>query len=303
MAFLFLMVLGSETKLSHTITMKKVRSFFYRVSDEFITKFNKDETTTLAASLAFYTALCLAPTLIIFVTVTSQFTFDFKNVFLEEAQRLVGVEGALALQMVIENAQQRSDLRGFAGALGILTLLISSSFVFGELRFALNRIFRCRTEEVPYVSLVHTAVLFLQERLLHVILALSFIFILAASLIISSYISSPFSGDRSTIIITVNIFISVILYGSFFTVMFLYVPFPRVPLMQAARGGILTSVLFVVGKETIAIYLGNNGMGSAYGAAGSVIFFMVWIYYSALITLCGAHLSYILSHVRQKKVS
>lgn len=272
----------------------------YKVLQKFVQKFNQDETTTLAASLAFYTALSLAPTLILFVAITSHFTFDFKNVFLEEAQRLVGFEGAVALKIVIENAQKRSDLTGFAGAFGIITLLISSSFVFGELRFALNRIFRCQLSPAENLSFIGAIAMCIQERILHVLLAMSYIFVLATTLVISSYISSPFMNDKSAIFMTINIIISILIYTTFFSSMFLYVPYPRIPWMQAARGGFLTGVLFVVGKETIGMYLGSNGIASAYGAAGSVIFFMAWIYYSALITLCGAHMSYILTQARKK---
>src|SRR4051812_29185174 len=109
--------------------------------DRFIHKFSKDETTTLAASLAFYTALSLAPLVILFVTISSQFSLELQNNFVSEAEHVVGQEGAAAFDMIIQSAKTRPDLTSLASILGVLTLLLSASMIFGELRAALNRIF------------------------------------------------------------------------------------------------------------------------------------------------------------------
>lgn len=277
--------------------MAKITPKIYSVTNSFIRSFQKDDTVTMAASIAFYTTLSLAPTLVLFVAVTSRFSFNFQQIFLSEAYKLIGEEGAGALYLVIESAQKRSELSGIAGIFGFATLLLSSSFAFGELSFALNKIFKC-TPAQEANGVWNNIFEFLKIRLLHILLALSFICILTLSLMVSTFISSPFS-DKNYFNLVANIGISLMLYSVFFTAMFRYAPFPLVPWRESILGGVLTSFLFVFGKETISIYLGNNAIGSAYGAAGSVIVFMAWIYYSALITLCGAHLSAILSRRRR----
>ena len=109
--------------------------------ENFIRKFTQDETTTLAASLAFYTALSLAPLVILFVTISSQFSPELQKNFVAQTQNVMGREGAAAVEMIIDSAKTRTDLTSVASVVGVLTLLLSASLIFGELRGALNRIF------------------------------------------------------------------------------------------------------------------------------------------------------------------
>jgi membrane protein len=250
--------------------------------EHFFDKFVEDETTTLSASLAFYTALSMAPLLIIFVALTSRVSPSLQETFLLEAQELIGEEGATSLDMIIDAAKARSDLSTIAGWLGAVTLLISASLVFGELRFALNKIFHCRKNENADSSFVSIVFSFLKERLLHIGLTLSFLITMIVSVVAAS-----FKSDYALL----NFFVSFIFSNIFFSSIFRFMPYPRTPWLQALLGGIVTAALFVLGKELIGLYLGKSAVGSAYGAAGSVVVLMVWIYYSTLITLVGAQLS------------
>ncbi len=269
--------------------MSKGTQFLQR----FIAKFSRDETTTLAASLAFYTALSLAPLVILFVTISSQFSLELQNSFVSEAQMVVGREGAEAFDLVIESAKTRPDLTSLAGLVGILTLLFSASLIFGELRSALNRIFEVKPRPPRNTGYAGAAWAIVHEHLLHVGVALCFIMILIFSLIASSVINSANSESKS-VMAAFNIALSLVSYFFLFSLTFRYLPDRKQPWRRALRGGALTALLFVLGKELISLYLGNSAIGSAYGAAGSVIVLLVWVYYSTLITFVGAQVSAIL---------
>jgi len=265
----------------------------------FIDKFTKDDTTTLAASLAFYTALSLAPLVILFVTISSQFSLELQNNFVSEAEHVVGREGAAAFDMIIESAKTRPDLTSIASLVGIFTLLLSSSMIFGELRAALNRIFEVAPRPSPKPGYADAIWSMVRERIIHVGLALCFILILIFSLAASSIINAAESHSRS-MVSAINISLSLISYVGLFSLTFRYLPDRRQPWRRALRGGALTALLFVAGKEVIGLYLGNSAIGSAYGAAGSVIVLLVWVYYSTLITFIGAQVSAILIPSRKR---
>lgn len=266
----------------------------------FTSKFTRDETTTLAASLAFYTALSLAPLVVLFVTISSQFSPELQRNLVTETQNLVGDDAAIAVEMVIDGAKMRPDLTSLASILGIITLLFSASLIFGELRSALNRIFEVEQRSTEHMSLLVVTWHWVKERFFQVGLALSFIFILIVSLIASSVISALSDSYIHSLAWMVNIAISLVGYIMMFTLMFRFLPDRRQPWKRALISGALTSGLFVMGKELIGIYLGNSALGSAYGAAGSIIVLLAWVYYSTMITFIGAQVSAILMPPHQK---
>lgn len=271
--------------------MRRALSFV----EKFFDKFTADDTTTLAASLAFYTALSMAPLLILFITIATQFSPGLQVSFQEQVRSLVGSDAAVAIEMVINSAKERPDLTSLASVLGVLTLLLSASLIFGELRSALNRIFECRKPEEETVGLTHLAWRFAKQHIFHIGLALSFIFILIVSLVISSLLASSLGKPTSGIKVVMDITVSVLFYIGMFTMMFRYLPDHRLSWSRAFRGGAITALLFVVGKQLIGVYLGNSAVGSSYGAAGSVVVLLVWVYYSAIITFMGAQVSSLLT--------
>jgi membrane protein len=266
------------------------RTFFGRFFD----KFTKDDTNTLAASLAFYTALSLAPLLILFVAVTAHLSDQLQAQLLDHASGIVGAEAAQAIQIVIEGAKSRADLTGVAGLLGALTLLVSASLIFGQLRNALNRIFEVPQSGSAQDSMVHIVMLYLRERLAYVVFALIGIASVIISLAASSVISASIHSDQKPIAVLINVAASMAFYSLVFTMVFRYLPDKRQAWLCAFKGGVITATLFVAGKELIGMYLGRSAIGSAYGAAGSLIVLLVWVYYSSLITFVGAQVSSIL---------
>lgn len=262
--------------------------------ERFIEKFNADQTTTLAASLAFYTALSLAPLLILFVTFASWINEDVQRSFVVEVNRMVGKDAAVAVEMIIDSAKSRTDLSSISGFFGGLTLLLSASLIFGELRSTLNRIFCIKEDPLPTESYWRIFVLFIESRVLNIGLALSFIFTMIVSLLASSVISTMLQSQQKVFLVTLDVLVSTVFYFGLFTLVYHYLPTKHVPWRRAWHGGALSALLFVMGKQLIGSYLGNSALGSSYGAAGSVVVLLAWVYYSALVTFIGAQISALL---------
>ena len=259
-----------------------------------IEKFFKDDTTTLAASLSFYTALSLAPLLILFVAVSSHLGENLQQDFVGQTRGLVGNDAAGVVQTVVDGANRRTDLTSLAGFLGVLTLLLSGSLIFGQLRTALNRIYSVEPPDLGLTGYTAVVVQFLRERLIHIMFAMVCILGMVASLLASSVLSSSVKIPDHTLARNISVAGSFSFYVLLFTTLFRYIPDRTQPWKPSFQGGLLTAVLFEIGKELIGIYLGRSAIGSAYGAAGSLIALLVWVYYSTLITFLGAQVSSLL---------
>ena len=172
--------------------------------------------------------------------------------------------------------------------------MLSASLIFGQLRTALNKIFVVTPPDLGLTGASAVIVQFLRERLMHVGFALVCIFGMIASLLASSVLSSSLKIPDHTTARILSVGTSFAFYVFLFTTVFRYLPDRTQPWKNTFQGGLLTSVLFEIGKELIGIYLGRSAIGSAYGAAGSLIALLVWVYYSALITFVGAEVSSLL---------
>jgi membrane protein len=263
---------------------------------KFVAKFIADDTTTLAASLAFYTALSLAPLLILFVAISAHLDTDLQQGLIAQVNDLAGREAATAVSTVIHGARSEPQFSSLAGIMGLATLLLSASLIFGQLRATLNKILNIPCPEGLNESYFRVIFRYLRERLIHILLALAFILTMIASVMISSLTAAGFLENHGILTTVFNTLISALIYALIFSLLFHYLPDRRLEWSRAFRGGVFTAVLFVIGKELIGIYLGGAALGSAYGAAGSIVVFLVWVYYSALITFTGAQLSSLLGN-------
>lgn len=260
-------------------------------------RFQKKFTTTWASSLAFYTSLSLAPLLILFLIVTSQLNPQLQQLFINQINLLMGENAATAIVAILESAKSRPDLISFSGFISLATLLFSASLIFGELRAALNLIFENPVTQDEF-SFWQTTWFFFKARFFQMGLVLGFLFIIIVSLIVSTFISSTFTG-ATALDAVVNISASYLIYIFLFSILFHYVPQTCLPWKRSIQGGAITSFLFIIGKELIGIYLGNSAFSSSYGAAGSLVVLLVWVYYSAIIIFVGAHISFMLHEKEQ----
>jgi membrane protein len=260
------------------------------ISRESVAVWLERSASSLGAALAFYTLFSVAPILIIAVAIAGYvFGADHAQTeLLEQLQGLIGAAGATAIRELLSSAHY-SDKRGLAAALGIITLIVGATSVFGELQNALDRIWQTARpkREVGWWR-------FLRVRVLSIGMVLGVGFLLLVSLVASAALAA-FGGWLGRSFPALEIILPVLdLLFSFgmtvllFALIYRYVPRASIPWGDVWIGATVTALLFTIGKSIIGIYLGKSSFNSAYGAAGSLIILLLWIYYSAQIFLLGA---------------
>ena len=251
-----------------------------------------DRAPRLGASLAFYTMLSLAPMLVVVVGVASMIYGEraAQGRLVWEIQGLVGEQGALAIQGLLRSA------RGIHGGVvatlvGLAALFFGAGAVFVELRDALNTIWKAPLSKAQ--SRWRTAVNMLRERAVSFGLVLAIGFLLVVSLMLNAWISlaGRYFGGFTTPQWAIEwgyAILSFLVIGTLFALLYKMLPDVCIEWGDVALGAGLTSVLFTVGKVLIGLYLGKATLLSAYGAAGSLVIVLVWVYYSAQIFFFGA---------------
>lgn len=265
-----------------------MKKFFNLVKETF-QQWSEDKASRLAASLSFYTMLSISPLLVIAVAIIG-FVFGSEEAqqrLLEQVSGVVGPEGTAAIQTMLENASQ-PDLRSWAGILGIATLIWGASNVFSQLHDSMNLIWN--VELKPGLGIMAT----IKKRLLSFSLVAVIGFLLLVSLVLSAvltavggYFSSLLPGGEMLWQI-VNFAVSLLVITGLFAMIYRVIPDVKVSWRDMWLGAFVTALLFVIGKELLSFYLGRQSFGSTYGAAGSLVVLLVWIYYSAQIFFFGA---------------
>ena len=251
-----------------------------------------DKAPRLAASLAFYTLLSLAPMLVVSVSIAGL-------VFGEDAARgqiagqlngLLGPSGADTVQTILAHAKTPSS--GVIGTVvGIALAVFGASGVFGELQTSLDLIWR--VEAKPGRGIKG----FLHDRVFSFTLVMGVAFLLLVSLVVSAALATVGAYFEHTLpggtVVwhLLNIAISICVTGVLFGLIFKVVPDVHLRWREVWRGALVTAVLFTGGKFLIGLYLGRSTVASPFGAAGSVVALVVWIYYSAQILFFGAELT------------
>ncbi len=261
----------------------------------------EDHGTRLGAALSFYTALSLAPLVILSLSIIG-IVFEKKSTesrVLKQIQTLMGSEGAKTIKTVIDNAQEPQTSK-IAAIVGMIMLFIGASGVFVELQDALNTIWKVEPQKTK--GLAH----FLRRRFLSFSMVLGVGFLLLVSLLASTVISALGEMIRGLPIIEIlavvlNFILSFGIISLLFAMIFKFLPETDIPWRAVWPSALLTSLLFSIGKLLIGLYLGNSSIGSAYGAAGSLIIVLVWVYYSAQILFFGAEYSRVCAESMKSK--
>ena len=250
---------------------------------------NRHEAPRLGAALAFYTILSLSP-LIILVVALASLIFSRSTAqaqILSQVQGMIGPVGGKAVESMLANSQKPAA--GILGTIvGLVSLYFGASGVFAELRSALNLIWDVKPEETSGI------VGLLRERFFSFGMVLSIGFLLLVSLVLSTVLAAAgkFFGGLlpipSSVLTVFNFLISYIGVAVLFGLIFRFVPEVKVRWQDIWLGALVTAMFFTIGKTLIGLYLGKSSVGSAYGAAGSVIIIIVWVYYSAQIFFFGA---------------
>lgn len=243
----------------------------------------------IGAALAFYTLLSFAPLLMISIAVGSAL-FDGSRVearVLEEVSILTGPEGATLAAQMIEKTRA-SSLGVIASMAGFFTLLFGASGILAELRSALNTMW----EIPPQKS--NGFLQIIKDRVLSVGMVLAVGFLLVVSLIVSAILAALGKYLQDTLpaptalLEFLNFIISFAGSTILFGLVLRFIPDARLPWRPILYGAATTALLFTVGKSIIGLYLGRAALGSPYGAGGSIVVLVAWVYYSAQIFLFGA---------------
>jgi membrane protein len=260
----------------------------------FATDFGRDRPFRLAASLSYYSLLSLAP-LVLVVIALAGFVFGRDAVegrIVGEIEGLVGRAGAEVVQTVISNAHG-PEAGMVSLVLGIATLLLGASTVFVQLQSALNQIWEVKADP-QHKSAVWQLV---RDRLLSLAMILGVGFLLLVSLMISAALSAASTWMQGRVALhpvfwqAIDVVISFGIITLLIAMIFKFLPDAMIRWSDVWFGALVTAALFTTGKYLIGVYLGHTSVGSAYGAAGSVVVFMVWVYYAALILFFGAKIT------------
>jgi membrane protein len=202
---------------------------------------------------------------------------------------LVGSQSAEAVQGMIQNASSQRTTGIVSAILGVLTLLLGASGVVGQLQSSLNTIWG--VEPKPG----HGVWGFVHQRFVSLAMILGVGFLLLISLVLSALITAlaDFIGTSVMLAYALDITMSFALITALFAMIYKFLPDVRLEWRDVWIGAALTAVLFIIGKSLIGLYLGHSSVGSTYGAAGSVIMILLWVYYSSLIVFFGAEFTQI----------
>lgn len=267
----------------------------------------EDNASRLAASLAYYTIFSLGPLLIIVIAVTGLFWQKeaVQSQVMSQVQNLVGAKGATFVSDLLTSAS--SPARGIVATIvGIITLIFGALGVFNELHNALNTIWDVKEEETKGLVNVIKKVIF--SRLLSFTMILGIGFLLLVSLVISAGLSAvqqtmgnlfPFS---EFILQIINLVISIGVITVLFALIYKFLPDAEIAWRDVWLGAFVTALLFSLGKMLIGIYLGNSAIASSFGAAGSLVLLLVWIYYSAQILFFGAEFTQVYANKYGSKI-
>jgi membrane protein len=252
-----------------------------------------DHASQLAASLAYYTIFSLAPLLVIAIAVAGflwqQATVEAQ--VMSQIQSLVGADGAKFVADLLKSAS--NPAQGIVATIaGLVTLLFGAIGVFNQLDTALNIIWDVKEEKAKnFLEAIKKAIV---ERFLSFTMILGIGFLLLVSLVISAGFSATQELVGNTfpipelILQLLNLIISIGVITVLFAMIFKYLPDVEIPWRHVWLGAFVTSILFSVGKLLIGLYLGNSAVASSFGAAGSLVLLLLWVYYSTQILFFGA---------------
>jgi membrane protein len=279
-----------DDKPSSSSSNMKWRSI-WSLLKETVDEWQRDKVGQMAAALAYYTLFSIAPLLVIAVAVAGAVFGQeaARGELVAQIQGLLGKAGAEVVQTALANTQNPQSGNGIVPAIiSTLALIFGASGVFIQLQDSLNAVWNVEPSPQAGVKAV------VRKRIFSFAMVITIGFILMVSLIVSTSLAalSTFTNQLFPALESlwrlVNIGISLGVFTLLFALIYKYLPDIQIAWKDVLVGAFFTSILFSIGKELLGFYLGNGSFGSAYGAAGSVVTVLAWIYYAVQIMLFGA---------------
>lgn len=297
------------------------REFYKKLPRVLLATFNgflDDKGLKLSASLAYYTIFSIGPLLLLIMALASIFYGQeaIEGTVYRELDGMLGKSTAAQIQEMIKNVSF-SGGTNFALIASIVTLVIGATSVFIEIQDSLNMIWKLKAK--PKKGWLA----FLKNRLLSGSLIISIGFLMIVSLVVNGAIEivmraigNRFDEITEVMMIIINLLITFIVITVLFGIIFKFLPDARIKWKHVRTGAVFTAILFMLGRYLIGLYISKTGTESTYGAAGSIVVLLVWVYYSAVILYIGAEFTQVYTeafggkiepaeyavHVEQKEV-
>ena len=273
----------------------------FKMLKETVQSFIADEALSRGAAIAFYTATSIAPILLIIVAIAGLvFGRDAaQGAVTDQLTGLMGKQTADVLQTAMASAADKSS-GIWATLIGVVTLIVTASGVFGEMQSSLNAIWKAKPQGTTLSRLV-------RARAASLGLVATLGFLLIVSLVISAGLTAL--GDYLNAILpfgkvvlsALNFVISLVLLSLLFAAIYKVLPDRSLEWSDVIVGAVVTAILFTIGKSLIGWYLGSSAVASTYGAAGGLIVLLLWVYYSVQTFLLGAEFTKVYTNRRRSK--
>jgi membrane protein len=276
-------------------------SAVWKMLKDTVLGFINDEALSRGAAIAFYTVTSIAPVLLIVIAIAGlAFGRDAaQNAITEQLSGLMGQQTAEVLQAAVASAANKPS-GVVATIVGIITLMVTASGVFGEMQTALNVIWKAKPKGTTVSRLIRA-----RAASLGLVAALGFL--LMVSLVVSTVLTAfgnyldsilPFG---KVILTVLNVVVSLVLISFLFAAIYKVLPDRNLEWGDVVVGAIVTGVLFTIGKSLISWYIGSSAVASSFGAAGALIVLLLWVYYSAQIFLLGAEFTKVYANTHGSK--
>lgn len=277
---------AKETSIRKKLSFKGI----WAVIKDTFKGFSDHKITKLSGSLAYYTVFSMGPLLVMIISLCGLFLEReaIEGEVFSVLEGFVGKDTAIQLQEIIKNASLTGK-SNVAAIIGGVTLLIGATTVFGEIQDSINTIWGLKAK--PKKGWLKM----LQNRFLSFSVIVSLGFLLLVSLSVTGIIEGISKGLQAkypdvtvAVFYIINLVLTLIISGLIFAVIFKVLPDAKIKWRDVFAGALITAVLFMIGKFGISLYISQTEVGSTYGAAGSLVILIVWVYYSSIILYLGA---------------
>jgi membrane protein len=260
--------------------MKGYRPFVSLIKDS-ASRFSSDKVPMMGAALSYYTAFSIAPLLVIVLGIVGMVMGkDSGRTIYQALAGMVGPNGAEAIRSMVQSRGDPGKTGTIATIVGVVTLIAGASGVFTQLQESLNLIWRVTKKPTAgWMSVI-------RQRLLSFGMVGTISFLLLVSLVASAALATV--GGAGLAWKALNVVVSLAVTAVMFAAVFKFLPDVKLQWRDVLTGGLFTAALFTLGKSAIGAYIGRSGVASAYGAAGSLIVVLLWVFYSSQLVLFGA---------------
>jgi membrane protein len=283
---------------------KRTFKMYWNVLKKTVSEFLNDRAMKLGAALSYYTVFSMAPLLIIIISIAGVFYGDdaVRGEIFGQIRGLVGEASAAQIQEILKNIRLSGD-NVWGTILGVITLVFGASGVFAEIQDSINYIWALKAK--PKRGLFKIVM----NRLLSFSMIASVGFLLLVSLMINAFmeillrrLERLFEDSAVWIMYGLNLIVVFAIITLLFSIIFRVLPDGKVAWKDTFVGAIFTAFLFMIGKAAIGLYLGNSDISTTYGAAGSIVIILLWVYYSAIILYFGAEFTKVYAYTFGRKI-